>query len=257
MTSDDWYRLLDEAAALNVRIVQFIGGEPMLFPALPALVQHALARGLTVEVYSNLVHVTRKMWSVLEQPGVRLACSYYSSSAAEHDAITGRPSHDRTLANVREALRRGIPIRVGVVDVQDGQDVSGAVAELYGLGIRNVNVDRLREVGRGIRGGRPSVSQLCGRCADGKLAISPNGDVWPCIFSRWLTVGNVRSAMLSAINADAETVRAGLREQFDTRRLAASGAFDDDKGCGPDDDKDPGGDKCDPDYKGCTPEPWE
>lgn len=30
--------------------------------------------------------------------------AWYSDDAAEHAAITGRPTHDRTLANIREAL---------------------------------------------------------------------------------------------------------------------------------------------------------
>ena len=71
MTADDWRRTIDQAAALGVEMVQFIGGEPTLYPALPELIAHALAAGVQVEVYSNLVHVTPRMWETFGQPGVR------------------------------------------------------------------------------------------------------------------------------------------------------------------------------------------
>jgi len=69
--------------------------------------------------------------------GVKLATSYYSDDAAEHEAITrGRGSHARIKANITEALRRSIPLRVGLVDVQDGQRIEQARAELEALGRR-------------------------------------------------------------------------------------------------------------------------
>jgi radical SAM protein with 4Fe4S-binding SPASM domain len=214
MTTGDWRRVLDEAADLGVNDVQFIGGEPTLHPHLAELVQHALGRGLAVEVYSNLVRVTDTLWDVFQRPGVRLATSYYSPDAAQHDAITDRRSHDRTLTNTREALMRGIPLRVGVVEVDDGQDVAGAVTELESLGVRSVSVDRLRQVGRGVRNQAPSVEQLCGRCADSTLAVTPSGDVLPCVFARWLVLGNVRDAALREINESAAPTRSELRSRF-------------------------------------------
>jgi len=50
MTTDDWERLLCEAAVMGVRRVQFIGGEPTLHPGLVRLVRHAVGSGLRVEV---------------------------------------------------------------------------------------------------------------------------------------------------------------------------------------------------------------
>lgn len=61
MRSADWVRVLNQATNLGVRMVQFIGGEPTLHPDLVDLVDHALRRGLAVEVFSNLVHVTDKL----------------------------------------------------------------------------------------------------------------------------------------------------------------------------------------------------
>lgn len=208
MTGADWRRVLDEAAALDVEMVQFIGGEPTLHPELPGLVDHAVGRGLAVEVFSNLLHVTPALWETFSRGGVRLACSYYSDDPAQHAAVTGRPGgHARTRANIVEALRRSIPLRVGVVDLGDGQRTEQAMAELAELGVAEVGYDRLRQVGRGVRDQQPSMDQLCGNCAEGVLAISPDGQVWPCVFSRWLPVGNVRTTPLADVLAGEPVAR--------------------------------------------------
>ncbi len=211
MGTADWMRVIDDAAQLGAPLVQLIGGEPTLHPDLAALVEYALDRRMDVEVYSNLVSVPAGLWPVMERPGVRLATSYYAPTSDGHDAVTGRRgSHERTLRNIREARRRGIPVRVGVIQVDEGQDAAGAAAQMKALGAERVRVDRMREVGRGVRTGQPGVEQLCGRCADGRLAVSPDGDVWPCVFSRWLVVGNVLDRSLGEVDADAAGVRSEL-----------------------------------------------
>ena len=228
-------------------MVQFIGGEPTLHPDLPALVGHALAAGLEVEVFSNLVHVGPAMWEVFARPGVRLACSYYSDDAAQHAAVTGRAaSHERTRGNIVEAIARAIPLRVGVIDVADGQRVDAAVAELTALGVVDVGVDRLRQVGRGVRDSQPSMDELCGNCAAGVLAVAPDGTVWPCVFTRWLSVGSVHTDSLSAIltGEGVSQVRSDLADH-----LAAPVAR-----CSPDDRNAKCGPSCNPNCNpGCTP----
>ncbi|MBV9013597.1 MAG: radical SAM protein [Pseudonocardiales bacterium] len=221
MLPRDWLRVIDEVAQLGGRMVQFIGGGPTLHRSLPAFVDHALVDGLEVEVFSNLVHVSPQLWGVFAQPGVRLATSYYSDNATEHEAITKRRnSYTRTKANIVEALRRSIPLRVGLIEVQDGQRVEQARAELEALGVTEVGFDRLRQVGRGVRDQQPNVEQLCGRCADRVIAISPDGSVWPCVFARWLPVGNVRESALREIldGAILATTRRRLRRNFVERQ---------------------------------------
>jgi MoaA/NifB/PqqE/SkfB family radical SAM enzyme len=245
MTSTDWRNVIEEAATLGVENVQFIGGEPTLHPDLASLVRHALNCGLGVEVYSNLARpLPPELWEVLVLPGVRLATSYYAIDTLTHELVTAGPagSHRRTRANIVEALGRDIPLRVGVVQVTEDQDVEAAVADLRELGVAEVNVDRLRQVGRGVRDQEPGVEQLCGRCADGVLTVTPSGDVLPCVFARWLVLGNARETGLGEIHDAAEPTRAQLRSSF--RPRAAK--------CGPN-DSDPGG--CNPDHKDCSP--WE
>lgn len=203
MTLQDWNRLLDDAPAAGISHVQLIGGEPTLHPGFALMLTHALDSGLKVEVFSNLLHITGPLWDLLTHPGVGLATSYYSDAPAQHDKITGRPgSHRRTLAAIGEALRRGIPLRAGIIDLGDGQRVEQARTELERLGVTRIRVDRMRRVGRATehRVAPPAVGELCGRCGDGRAAVSCDGDVRLCVLSRFLpSAGNVRTTPLADI----------------------------------------------------------
>ena len=90
MTLEHWQTVIGDARELGVGMVQFIGGEPTLHPHFADLVEHALGKGLKVEVFSNLVRVTDRLWDVFSKPGVSLATSYYSNEYTEHESITGR-----------------------------------------------------------------------------------------------------------------------------------------------------------------------
>lgn len=109
LTPDDWTRVIAESASLGVKEIQFIGGEPTLYPGLPALIKCARATRLEVEVFSNLVHVSAEQWEAFSIPGVSLATSWYSADRKQHAAITGRDTYRQTKANIIEALRRSVP----------------------------------------------------------------------------------------------------------------------------------------------------
>ena len=256
MTTADWRRVIDQAAELGVGMVQFIGGEPTLHPDLPELIEHALALDVKVEVYSNLVHVSERMWETLRRPGVSLATSYYSDDPAEHAQIVGgaRRAHHRTLANIGLAQAYGIPIRAGLITFTDQQRVPGAIAQLARVGIHQTGVDHVRGVGRGAAGHQPNINALCGQCATGKLAILPTGDAYPCVFSRWpaMLAGNVLTHTLHQIitSTTLTTTRTQLQQEFDGRRQPTVRACAPDDGrrssmCGPDN-------PCSP-QNGCTP----
>jgi MoaA/NifB/PqqE/SkfB family radical SAM enzyme len=159
MTVADWERLIDQAAALGVETVQFIGGEPTLDPDLPHLVRYALGAGLKVDVYTNLAHIAPEVWELFSLPGVSIGFSWYSAGPSKHGEITrSRASHARSKANIREAVRRGIPLRAGIVEVVENQGIDEAMAELRDLGVTDMQADRARAIGRAAHGKTPDVS---------------------------------------------------------------------------------------------------
>lgn len=203
MTAADWFGVINDACALGAS-VQFIGGEPTKHPQFFEILGHAIDLGIGIEVYSNLVTIPPGVWDLFRAPKVSLAFSYYSKHSGPHDAMTGRSSHAQTRRNAAMAVELGIPIRAGIIDTGGGH-VDGARADLAELGITTVRVDRVRGLGRA---GGIDVSELCGRCGRGVAAVGPDGDVWPCVMSRWLSVGNVRMSPLPEILAGRAMARA-------------------------------------------------
>lgn len=224
MALRDWQRVITELADLGTECVQFIGGEPTLHPALPALIKFALARELEVEVFSNLVHVTDELWDLFCRPGVTLAASYYTGDRAQHEIITGGfDTHRQTTANIGRACQLGIPIRVGGVELLDDQKIDEAIRVLTGLGVEHVaDFDRLRGVGRGAADPTSQVldtAELCGHCTRDVLSVHSDGSVSLCMFTGSLPVGNVLSASLAGIigSATMHGVFAVLADEFASR----------------------------------------
>ncbi|MFI6049653.1 radical SAM protein [Streptomyces violascens] len=200
MSIQDWTRAIDQLADMDATDVQFIGGEPTLYPYLPELIQHAHGAGLAVEVFSNMTHIRPELWETFMGCGVKLATSYYSDAAEDHDQVTRlRGSHKKTRANIEKALSLDIPLRGGVVTVREGQRVQEAAQDLSALGVGTVGGDRTRAFGRASKGAAPTIGDLCGHCAHEKCAIGPDGSVWPCVLGRFLTLGNVRATPLAEI----------------------------------------------------------
>ncbi|NNH71003.1 radical SAM protein [Nocardia uniformis] len=200
MTTGDWLKVIDDAADIGVREIQFIGGEPTLHPALPELIRHASARGIATEVYSNLVRIRADIWDTLVEYGVQLATSYYSDQPEQHTLITGNAlAHKRTTENIRKAIALGIPIRVGIVSVLEDQRIDEARQLLTDLGVQYIDVDRVRRAGRANTEVDTPLEELCGQCAGDVLAVYPDGVVRPCVFTRSLQVGDVLESSLRQV----------------------------------------------------------
>ncbi|MFJ6658654.1 radical SAM protein [Streptomyces sp. NPDC091377] len=209
MTAADWTETITQLAAMGTRDVQFIGGEPMLYPHLKQLIVHARQAGLTIEVFSNLTTVSADLWQTFTDHNVRLATSYYSDAAADHDAVTERKgSHSRTRQNIQRAQQLGLTLRGGVIQVLPGQRAREAQQDLRDLGLSEVGADRMRAFGRAGRGVAPTMADLCGHCAEGKIAIGPDGTVWPCVLGRFISLGNVKDRPLADIWSGPATRRA-------------------------------------------------
>ncbi|GLW03726.1 radical SAM/SPASM domain-containing protein [Streptomyces lavendulae] len=198
MTYPDWREVIIDAARLGIPQVQLIGGEPTLYPQWRELAELALSLSVRVEVYSNLYRVRPEWWDLFARNGVTLGTSYYSDDPAEHEKVTKRKgSYARTRDNIAEAVRRGIPLRAGIVDVLPGQRVAEARAELESMGVTRINTDRVRAVGRAaLPGQKPTLDEMCGRCTQGRAAVLSSGDLAGCVLSRDFPAGNVRETRL-------------------------------------------------------------
>ena len=204
LKTDDYKRVIAEAASLGCRSIQFIGGEPTLNKALPDLIDDARSSNFDfVEVYTNGTNLPDFLLRCFKDNDVKVAVSLYADNPEVHDAITTRNgSHQRTVRNMRRMIDAGLDVRVGVISMDaNKQHVDDAVSFARKLGIENVGVDHARGVGRGtdIAPGSLGMQSLCGACWQGSACVAPDGSVSPCIMSKAWPVGSVVDTPLSEI----------------------------------------------------------
>ncbi len=230
---------ISDAAALGFSRVQFTGGDPLLCKFLPALVRHAKEVGIGYrEVYTNGLAFSDSLLDEWEPGEPVFAISLYSSDPKVHDGITNTPgSCRRTSEAIKRTLDRGLGLRVGVIAMEENASgVEATLAHLKELGVESVAVSPTFEVGRGTHfdttspafsgnshGGATSTFSgnsrggLVGKArAEGKLCVTYEGDVVPCIFNRDMKLGSIYEQRLSEIAASPGPVGRKLvtRDQF-------------------------------------------
>jgi len=208
MTFEDWKRVLVDAFSLGCRNVQLIGGEPTIYPHLVELIAVARSIGYAfIEVFTNGTRFSQRLKEALKDFNVALAFSVYSLRQDIHEAVTLRPgSLDKTIDSIRWTVAAQLPVRVGIIDTQINSDtIEDTRSFLKELGVGSVSVDRVRGVGRGAQSKKSPTSQfdeLCGECWKGKLCVTSSGEAFPCVFSRFCSVGDVRNGLASILNTD-------------------------------------------------------
>jgi uncharacterized Fe-S cluster-containing radical SAM superfamily protein len=268
MKTSDWTRLIEEAAHIGCKTLQFIGGEPTLHPDLGQLC--AIARDLgirEIEVFTNATRLDETLLDCFRDHKVGVASSFYSCDPNTHDLITGRPrSWAKTVRGFHKVIAAGIPLRVGVIEMdQNRAHCDEALGFLRSIGVRRVRVDRIRGVGRGLVqvtccGEEDSpFDQLCGQCWKGRLCVDPSGMAYPCVMARRWPIADVRDGLAKVL---ASASLAHFRDEFrDRQRDPAALAVPQRSGragCSPDDDSDCypnsscGPDECNP-VEGCSP----
>ena len=204
LSEAEWIRVISEAARLNTRHLQFIGGEPTLVRGLVDLLVHASRSGFSsIEVFTNATNMPLRLVSVLREADIAVATSLYSHVAERHDAFTKLPgSHARTVNSLRRLLDAGVRLRVAIIDIDaDASHIDATERFVRNLGIENVSIDRVRGFGRGedlVAGiSNRKVNELCGRCWMNKMCILPDGTVVPCVMSRTVKLGAIQNTSLA------------------------------------------------------------
>jgi sulfatase maturation enzyme AslB (radical SAM superfamily) len=192
--------LILEAYEAGCRRIQFIGGEPTLNRDLPELIGLASDTCYSfIEVFTNLTRLSSELLFCFKSHRVNIATSVYAALATTHDKITKlEGSFEKTTGNLRLLLQAEIPVRVGVIEMEENAGQTEATVQfLRDLGVRNVGTDRVRHFGRGSTSSASELSELCGACAENTLCVGSDGKVSPCIMSKQWEVGSVLDARLA------------------------------------------------------------
>jgi radical SAM protein with 4Fe4S-binding SPASM domain len=209
-------RIIDEAANIGCKAIQFTGGECTLRNDLMSLVKHARSKDFAfIEVFTNGTLLNESMVKFLAEERTRVAISIHGCTAQTHDGITGLPgSFEKTMRNLKMLIDYRIPIRCNTIALKQNEHELNEIGLILNeLGVKDHICDLVRPCGRGmsvdnwpdIFSLRSIQSKPCfeitrenysrnkrgNSCWFGKAAITYSGDVIPCPFARSQIVGNV------------------------------------------------------------------
>jgi pyrroloquinoline quinone biosynthesis protein E len=225
MRTDEWTRVIDEAAALGVMQMHLTGGEPLARADLESIAGAARARDLYVNLVTSGMPLDRARLERLAPSLDHVQLSVQDADAASSDDVAGLPSHEHKVRAASWVKELGLPLTINVVlhranldrveavvamaerlgadrlELANVQLVSWALANAETLLPTRAQIERARIVAQGAK------ARLSGRmevvfvlpdwhadrpraCMDGWgrrfVVVAPDGAVLPCHAARSL-----------------------------------------------------------------------
>lgn len=115
LTREEGYRLLDQIKVLSTPLLVFTGGDPMMRPDLPSLIDYATQQGLRVSLAPAATRLlTTQVLFQLKQAGLaRLSISLDGPSSQVHDAFRATPgSFQRTVEALERVVDVGLSLQI-------------------------------------------------------------------------------------------------------------------------------------------------
>jgi MoaA/NifB/PqqE/SkfB family radical SAM enzyme len=119
LETDQWLRALDNLRAwLGAFEMVFTGGEALLRPDMPLLLEHAVALGIRAELLSNGICMDEQKAIAVAATGIdQITISLDGISPSVHDAFRGKSGfHDKTMSAINALnsarRKREMPLRI-------------------------------------------------------------------------------------------------------------------------------------------------
>jgi radical SAM protein with 4Fe4S-binding SPASM domain len=219
---DRWLSIIDEAKAAGATAIQFIGGEPLLYPAWRELVIKAHQLNYEyIEIFTNATLIDDDCVDFFKQYNVNIATTIYADNAETHDKVSRQPnSFNKTMSAIQKLMSANIPLRIASIIMKANEHEVENILKLYDkLGMKDAYPDVIRPTGRGddqsllpTHYRKPPIkppfyidedsfthAHHHHPCLAGKIAVTTTGDVIPCIFARNQLCGNILEQSLAEI----------------------------------------------------------
>ncbi len=130
--TEEWCRILDEAAALGAYQVHFSGGEPALRKDLPKLVRHASAAGLYTNLITSGIPLNGEKIDALAGAGLEhVQLSLQDTLPEEADRVAKMPgAHAKKLEIARCVREAGLALTINCVFHRQNLERLDAMIEL-------------------------------------------------------------------------------------------------------------------------------
>ena len=214
----NWEHVIEVLSQYKGLGIQFIGGEPLAYKHFEDLLIYAHNKGISrIDIFTNATLFTEQMIETVKLCNASVRISLYGHVASVHDAVTGKEgSFDRLLLNLKKLIEKNVPVNLAVILMKENEQyLDDIIHFIKSLGLDYNGYDVIRNTAPGKRNSHyiKSVDLLKPRyqcapifktsrkdfikhhfynsCWAGKFAITAEGDVIPCIFSRNHSCGNI------------------------------------------------------------------
>lgn len=233
LTNEKWLDVVRDAGGAECPTLQIIGGEPLLEKSLVFdIIETARASGFTnILLSTNGLLLNSNDFQFLSRHPVSVAIQIYSSQSEVHDRITRDPGNFECTVNIVQQLKEaGITFSFDLVVLKDNQDHWEETLSFFSdFEPLNIIYDMIRPSTRSNNDFVPDqlIYQLYAfkkedrltskihseeffhMCQgnpfwDGRLAVTPTGDVLPDPTSRTEIIGNIKDKGLKEMLRDGD-----------------------------------------------------
>ncbi len=153
LSTDDWFRVLEQLNRIGIPHLILTGGEPTLLPNLPVIVRRANRLGHIVGMNSNGRRLSDRVLvdSLVEAGLNHVQITLESCYPAVHDKMVGTPgAFHETVSGIKEALDAGLHTITNTTLTRQNQDhVLDIVHFLYKLGLKTFAMNGMIYAGGG------------------------------------------------------------------------------------------------------------
>ncbi len=219
VTLDEWKHIIKNIATYSNVGIQFIGGEPLAHPNFNELLLYAHECGIKrIDIFTNATLLTDENIDLIRACNASVRISIYGHNEEVHDGITGKKgSFKKTINNLKKLAKQKIRISLALIVMKENEeffdDIVSFLEKLppgysgYDVirntapGKKNLHYVRNAEILKPRYQNEAKFyttfedfyhNHYFNSCWSGKLSITANGDVIPCIFARQLICGNIK-----------------------------------------------------------------
>lgn len=130
LRTDEWTRVIDEAAAMGVMQMHLTGGEPLARGDLEAIAAHARSRDLYVNLITSGIPLDRARFERLVPSLDAVQLSVQDADPSRSDDVAGLPSFEAKMRVASWVKEARLPLTINVVLHRANLDRVGAIVEM-------------------------------------------------------------------------------------------------------------------------------
>lgn len=218
LTLNEWKKIIDQLKILNIKRVIVIGGEPCIHENIYEILEYLGKKEIPTTLFTNASLLNNKIIDLLVRNDMEIKISLYGPNSEVHDKITKvKGSFNVLIKNIELLKEKGIVPTIAITLMKENEDYYLEIEKLLEkINIKKFKFDVIRKVFDGqqdkhypennkirnlVKRTSPyflvkkktfNINVKKNSCWYGKLVISEDGSLFPCVFARNEILGNIK-----------------------------------------------------------------